>query len=88
MERSLKQFQNHQILDWLKTHATLTRREAYDELGIANVTARITELRQSGVNIGTKIVHEQNQFGFPTHYAEWYLEPEEEQLSFSCCEGL
>ena len=82
IDNKLKSFQKKQVLNWLRAHRSLTRREAHEELDIANVTARITELRQDGYNIETRIIHGENSYGYPTHWAEWTLHEEPEQMSF------
>lgn len=47
-----KQTQKRRVLDWLKTHGTLTVREAVTELGIMSVPKRVEELRKAGYPIG------------------------------------
>lgn len=47
----MKQTQRDRVLAWLKTHGTLTVREAVTELNIMSVPKRIEELRRAGYSI-------------------------------------
>lgn len=47
-----KQTQKRRVIDWLKTHGTLTVREAVTELNIMSVPKRVEELRKDGYPIG------------------------------------
>ena len=61
------------ILDYLKTGKTLTRRIGLDELGIWESPARISELKQRGVNIRTRRVNVTDRFGETAVIAHWTL---------------
>jgi hypothetical protein len=45
--------QAEKVAKYLKAGRTLTAREAQSRFGVANLRARIFELRQAGMNIGT-----------------------------------
>lgn len=60
------------ILKHLK-RKRLTRAQAMDELGIANCTARISELRQAGHNIADEWKTARNRFGDMTKFKVYYL---------------
>ena len=47
----MKQTQRDRVLAWLKTHGTLTVREAVTEHNIMSVPKRIEELRRAGYSI-------------------------------------
>lgn len=68
-----KYTQNMRVYAYMKQHGSITRRQAFDELDIANVTARITELREMGVGIVTIKVDGQNRYGEKTQHAVWRL---------------
>lgn len=70
---NLGEIQKEQIMSFLRRNGEMTRQDAFFHLGIANPTARITELRQAGEKIATRIEYGVNQFGQPTHWAVWYL---------------
>lgn len=50
---------------------SLTRIDAHLELGIANVTARISELRNSGYQIATTMKKVKNRAGKTVKIAVW-----------------
>ena len=60
------------ILKHLK-RKTLTRAKAMDELGIANVTARIAELRQDGHAIADKWKTARNRFGDAVKFKVYFI---------------
>lgn len=65
--------QGERILDYLQAGKTLTRLNSWSELGVLEAPARITELRQRGYEIRTKMVEVTNRFGEKTRVAEWSL---------------
>ena len=64
--------QCERILKHLK-RKTLTRAQAMDELGIANVTARIAELRQDGHAIADKWKTARNRFGDAVKFKVYFI---------------
>lgn len=64
--------QNDRILTHLKRR-NLTRAEALNELSIANLTARIAELRQAGHNIKGRWKVAKNKFGEDCKYMVYVL---------------
>lgn len=67
------EIQKVQIIKYLEANGEMTRQDAFFHLGIANPTARISEIRKAGEKIATRIEYGVNQFGQPTHWAVWYL---------------
>lgn len=67
-----KPTQNDQVYAWLQTHESITRRSAMIHLGIANLPARILELRRKGHNIQNSIVTTATK----KRYVEYYLAEE------------
>lgn len=61
------------ILNHLRERGSITRWEAMKEYGIANPTARITDLRKQGHNIVTVTETGVDRFGDKTHWGRWYL---------------
>ena len=43
--------QNEQVLDYIKSTGSITAMEAFKELGITRLSARVYDLRKAGVNI-------------------------------------
>lgn len=46
-----KRTQKCDVLDWLLTHGSLTRGEAFYELGVAELSSRIGEIESDGWNV-------------------------------------
>jgi len=61
------------ILDYMRKHHGITNRDALLDLGIARLSARIQELRESGYNISTVMVDGTNRFGERTRYGLYKL---------------
>ena len=65
--------QQQRIVSHLEKGRKLTRAQAMNDLGIANVTARITELRQAGVPIEGYWRTQRNRFGDACKFMVYYL---------------
>lgn len=82
-----KYTQNMRVYAYMKQHGSITKKQAMNEIDVSCITARITELRESGVGIVTVMVDGKNRYGEKTRHAVWKLkegEPSEvkpEQLS-------
>lgn len=63
--------QCERILAYLDEHGSITRAEAMSELGIANFTARISELRQEGVILAVETETRKNRYGEPVRFARY-----------------
>ena len=63
--------QQKRLLAWLKSGKTLTRLSAWDDLGILEAPARISELRAQGYNISTEMVPVINRYGEAVRIALW-----------------
>ena len=68
--------QRARVKDYLESGRTLTRLNAWDELGILECPARISELRAQGVDIQTKRKTVINRYGESVSIAEWSIKPE------------
>jgi len=68
-----KKSQADRLLEYLQTGRKLMRLKAWDELGILEAPARISELRRQGHLIKTKMITVQNRFGDDVRIAEWSL---------------
>ena len=66
--------QKDRILDYLRTGRTLTRLNSWEELGILESPARISELRQEGFDIKTKMIRVTNRYGEAVRIAVWSYE--------------
>ena len=66
--------QRDRVLMYLQDFGSITRAEAFTELGIVELPARIVELKRLGYNIITTTVYGKNRYGQPIHWAKWILE--------------
>ena len=65
--------QQDKIIKHMKRGRKLTRAQAMSDLGIANVTARISELRQAGYPVSDYWKTDKNRFGEAVTYKVYYL---------------
>jgi hypothetical protein len=65
--------QQERILDYLQAGNVLTRLNAWEQLGILEAPARISELRTKGHTIKTKMVIVKNRYGEKVGIAEWTM---------------
>ena len=71
--------QYDRVLRYMQTQGSITRAQAMNDIGVANLTAVIDYLRHRvGVPIKTNIVKGTNRYGEKTTYAKYYIEEEDE----------
>ena len=68
-----RQTQSKMILEYMRKNGPITRVEALRYCGCANLTARITDLRQAGHDIRTIRTQGVNQFGHKINYGRFIL---------------
>ena len=61
------------VLDWLKTHASISSMEAIQSFGATRLSVIIFNLRKRGYNIETVKCEGTDRFGNPMRYARYYL---------------
>ena len=66
--------QKDRILQWLKDYGSITSWDAYKELGITQLGARIFELKRMDYKFTKETVCTKNRYGYPTHYDIYRLE--------------
>ncbi len=66
--------QKERILDYLKSGKVLTRLNSWEELGVLEAPARISELRQDSWAIKTTMVSLKNRYGEDVRIAKWSLD--------------
>lgn len=62
--------QKQQVLDYIKQFGSITPLEAFADLGITRLAARISDLRHDGHEIKSVTVHGVSRLGRPMHYAK------------------
>ncbi len=66
--------QTDRLLAHLRTHGKINPLDAWQQLGIYRLGARVYDLRQAGHAIEKKTVEVRNRFGEPCRVAEYRLE--------------
>lgn len=66
--------QHKRVLDYLKGGRKLTCLNAFNELGITQVAARIFELKREGNAILSSRIKVTNQYGETCFVSEYYME--------------
>ena len=61
------------IIEYMRKHKGITSQDAFKELGITRLSARIKELRELGYNISTVMIDGTNRFGEPVRYGLYKL---------------
>lgn len=61
------------VLDWLKTHASISSMEAIQSFGATRLSAIIFNLRKRGYDIETVMVDGRDRFGNQMKFARYYL---------------
>lgn len=59
----MKKTQNEKILNYIDEHGSITPIDAFKDLGITRLAARIHDLRMDGFSIAGEMVEDQNRFG-------------------------
>ena len=73
MPRTMSKTHKSLILDYIGEHGSITHGEAYEELGVGRLSARIEELRQCGYPIETVMVKGRNRYNNPVQYAKYVM---------------
>lgn len=61
------------VLDWLKTHASISSMDAIQSFGATRLSAIIFDLRKRGYNIETVKCEGTDRFGNKMTFARYYL---------------
>lgn len=71
-----KKTQEERILDYIKEFGSITAREAYLDLGIMRLAARIADLTEKGYDFDRTMVTDKNRYGETTRFARYSLKKE------------
>lgn len=69
----MKKTQKQRILDYVKEFKSISRREAFLDLGIAELSSRIGELEAMGHRFDRKTEVSQNRYGEEVTYTRYTL---------------
>ena len=65
--------QKSRIVDYIKQIGSITSWEAYNELGITQLGARIDQLQKEGYEFKTEWEHKKNRYGEDVSFKRYYL---------------
>ena len=71
-----KKTQADRVLAYIQTFGSITTLEAFRDLGVTRLSARIFELRARNINIDSTSVTSKNRYGENCTYAKYYLRKE------------
>lgn len=69
----MKISQKERVVKYIKEFGSITSWEAYWDLGITQLGARIDQLKKEGYQFKTEWEHKKNRFQEPTTYKRYFL---------------
>ena len=70
--------QADRVLDYIQKFGSITSLEAFRDLGVTRLSARIFELRNRGLEIESTSVTSKNRYGENCTYAKYFLRKKED----------
>ena len=71
--------QKDRIMDYLSKFGSITSWQAYEDLGITQLSTRLKELHdQRGINFKKERIYKTNRFGQKCHYDKYMIAEESE----------
>lgn len=70
---SKKQTQRDRVLQYIKDFGSITSYQAYTDLGITQLGARIFELKRLGHSFAKERINTENRYGDRTHFDKYSL---------------
>lgn len=68
-----KPTQVDRVIDYMKKFGSITTLDAFRDLGITRLSARIYEVKDRGYLVKTETITGKNRFGEKTHYFKYSL---------------
>lgn len=68
--------QTERILEYLHRHRSITAAEAFSNLGVERLAARIADIKQLGFRVDSEMVSGKNRYGQPVHFKRYFLRGE------------
>ena len=66
--------QQEKVLEYIKKHGSITPMEAFSELGITRLAARVNEMGRKGIILERARVNAKNRYGESVSYMRYWLE--------------
>lgn len=70
--------QTKAVLNWLMTGESISSMEAFAELGVTRLSAKIFNLRKRGYNIVSEQAYTINRYGSTVRFVRYRLEEDDE----------
>lgn len=68
----MSETQHERILNYLKEHGSITPMEAFQELGITRLAARVHELERMGIYLDREMEKGRDRYGNKSHYMRYW----------------
>ena len=68
-----KTTQKDRVLGYINEFGSITTWQAYADLGITRLAAKIFELKRDGYIFSTEVIKNTNRYGEPCHYFKYRL---------------
>lgn len=65
--------QYDRVKEYIEKHGSITSQDAWKDLHITRLSARIADLKEMGVNIGSTTEVSVNAWGEKSRYARYYI---------------
>lgn len=65
--------QADRVIDYIRRNGSIDRKRAMNEIGVANLTARISALRHAGIPVRDRWQTGENRYGEPVKWKEYFL---------------
>ena len=69
----MKVTQKDRIINYIRQFGSITSWEAYQDLGVMQLGARIDQLQKEGYEFETKWEHKKNRYGEDVRFKRYYL---------------
>lgn len=66
--------QKERVLKYMKDFGSITQAQAFTDLGVFRLAARIADLRRDGVAIRSQLREGKNRYGEKVYFSEYSLE--------------
>lgn len=77
--------QKERIIEYINQFGSITSWQAYQDLGIMQLGARIDQLQKEGYVFKTEWEQKKNRYGEPVSFKRYYLKENVQQV---CCSDL
>lgn len=66
--------QTQKVSEYMDKHGSITSMDAFIDLGITRLAARIADLEHQGVKISRETIYSKNRFGEKVHFTSYKKE--------------